>query len=356
MKKIIVLLLAVLMITTMFTACGSRNEQYDTNGKYIDLHVHLDGAITVEIAKKLAELQNIDLGTNDDKELEKMLTVPEDCKSLNDFLECFELPLSLMQTYEGPKQAAYLVAQDMYEQGVVYAEIRYAPQYHKQQGMTQEDAINAVLEGVNESSLKANIILCIMRGEGNEEENLETLELAKKYLVEDGGVVGLDLAGAEALYPTENYRELFEKAYEYDIPFTIHAGEADGPESVRAAIEFGARRIGHGVRIYEDEDVVRLVKEKGIYLEMCPTSSRQTVAIEDMSKYPLMYYISQGINVIISTDDPAIEGTTIAKEFDYVEKEFGMTASQKKTAIANAIDAAFTSEAVKQDLRKEFGL
>lgn len=354
-KKRIALLTLALYFIVSVTSCGSKTAGYDNNGKYVDLHAHLDGSITVDIAEKLAEMQNIDV-TSDDKELKNLLTVSEDCTSLNEFLECFNFPCSLMQTYDGLKEAAYLVAEDMLANGIVYAEIRFAPQNHTNKDMTQEDAVNAVLEGIKKSSLKANVILCCMRGEGNEEQNLETVEIAKKHLVEDGGVVAIDLAGAEALFPTENYRELFEKAKEYNIPFTFHAGEADGADSVRLAIEYGATRIGHGVRIFEDESVVKLVKDKGIYLEMCPTSNRQTAAIKDMRKYPFIDYLSQGIKVTLNTDDPAIEGTTISNEFKYMEEHFGLTSDQKKTVLNNSIEAAFTTDAVKKKLKKELNI
>jgi len=320
--------------------------------KYIDLHVHLDGSITVDIAKKLAELQDIQLDAEEDAELRKMLTVPEDCRSLNEFLKCFDLPCSLMQTYEGLKEASYLVAEEMKARGIIYGELRYAPQLHTLQGMTQKDAIDAVLEGISESEVKLNVILCCMRGADNDAQNMETVELAKQYLVEDGGVVALDIAGAEALFPTENYRELFVKASEYGIPFTIHAGEADGAESVRLAIEYGAKRIGHGVRSIEDEDVLRQLVEKGIYLEMCPTSNRQTQAVSDMTKYPIMDFLDRGIKVTVNTDDPAIEGTTIGDEYKYIENSFGCSEEQRRMFISNAIDAAFTSESVKNQLRK----
>ena len=232
----------------------------------------------MDIAKKLAALQNIKLPAENDEQLKKLLTVPDTCTSLNDFLKCFALPDALMMTQEGISEAVYLVAENIRQQGVIYAEIRFAPQNHTEKGMSQEEAVQAALEGLKRTELKANIILCCMRGEGNEEANYETLELTKKYLVEDGGVTGMDLAGAEALYPTSKYAALFAKAREYGIPFTIHAGEAAGAESVRCAIEYGASRIGHGVRIKEDDSVCELVKNKGIVLEMCPTSNRQTHA------------------------------------------------------------------------------
>ena len=324
--------------------------------KYIDLHLHLDGAITSDIAKKLARLQNIKLPAENDEQLKKLLTVPDTCTSLNDFLKCFALPDALMMTQEGISEAVYLVAENIRQQGVIYAEIRFAPQNHTEKGMSQEEAVQAALEGLKRTELKANIILCCMRGEGNEAANYETLELTKKYLVEDGGVTGMDLAGAEALYPTSKYAALFVKAREYGIPFTIHAGEAAGAESVRCAIEYGAARIGHGVRIREDDSVCELVKNKGIFLEMCPTSNRQTHAVENMKDYPFIKYLNEGIKVTLNTDDMAIEGITLAEEFRYIENEFGLTSEQKKIILNNAVDAAFTSAAVKEELKKELGL
>ena len=356
-KRIISIALIITLIFATLCGCSSKNNKTcEYADQYIELHLHLDGAITVDIAKKLADIQNITLPCDTDEELEKLLTVPSDCTSLNDFLECFELPVSLMQTYDGLKEAAYLVAEDMKNQGVIYAEIRWAPQLHTTQGMTQEEAVQAVLDGLAKSELKCNVILCCMRGEGNEAENLETLEIAKNMLVEDGGVVAVDIAGAEALYPTSDYKELFERAKEYGIPFTIHAGEADGAESVRLAVEYGAKRIGHGVRSYEDEEVLTLLKENGIFLEMCPTSNRQTFAIENMDEYPFIDYLNMGIRVTLNTDDPAIEGTTLADEFRYMEEKFGLTAEQERIILANSVDAAFTSDEVKNELRIKLGL
>ena len=359
-----VLLLAAIVLLPIFLSNISHGKKKifghyiwnNTLDKYIDLHLHLDGAITVDIAKKLASLQNIKLPTDDDEELEKLLSVPDDCESLNDFLECFELPLTLLQTPEGLSEAVKLVSDNIQSQGVIYAEIRWAPQLHTDNGMTQEDAIKAALDGLKKTNLKVNLILCCMRGEGNDKQNNETLELAIKYLVEDGGVVAIDLAGAEALYPTSNYKDLFSKAKEYGIPFTIHAGEADGPESVKAAIEFGTKRIGHGVRSNEDPKVIELIKNEGVTLEMCPTSNRQTHAVEDMSKYPFMDYLNQRIKVTLNTDDMGIERTTLANEFQYMEKNFNLTYEQEKTILLNSINAAFTTKETKDELKRKLNL
>lgn len=323
--------------------------------KYIDLHYHLDGSVTADIAKRLAEIQGIKLPADSDEELERLLSVPPDCGSLNDFLACFELPLSLLQTKESLSECVYLEAEKMREQGVIYSEIRFAPQLHCRQGMTQEEAVQAALEGLKRTKLRANLILCCMRGRDTRKENLQTLELGRKYLTEDGGVTAIDLAGAEALFPTADYRELFGKARGYGIPFTIHAGEADGAESVRLAVEYGAARIGHGVRITEDPELMETIREKGIALELCPTSNRLTHAVEDMSKYPLGEFMDRGLRVTVNTDDMAVCRTDIAKEFAYAEQLFSLSDRQKNAILLNAADAAFTSEEVKGQLRRSLG-
>lgn len=323
--------------------------------RYIDLHLHLDGAITVDIAKRLADMQGITFSESDE-ELKKRLQVSPDCTDLNEFLTCFALPCSLLQTKEALSEAVKLVINDCAEQRCVYVEVRYAPQLHTEKGMSQEDAVLAALDGLKAADIKANLILCLMRGEGNEAANEETLELAKKYIVKDGGVVAIDIAGAEGLFPTSRYRDIFTKAKEAGIPFTIHAGEADGAGSVRDALDFGASRIGHGVRAKEDEAVVRDIIRKNIPLEMCPTSNRQTHAVEDMSTYPIIDYLEKGICVTVNTDDPAIEGTTIGAEFEYLRKEFGLTEEQEKMILNNSVNAAFTTDEVKGELRAELGL
>ncbi len=325
----------------------------DKKGCLIDLHAHLDGSITVDLAKKLAALQSIVLPTERDEELLALLSVPDSCESLNDFLQCFDLPGRLMQTPEGLKSAVTLVLENMAQDGVIYAELRFAPQFHTLGGMTQEQAVQAAIAGLKDAPIPGNLILCCMRGKDNEKANEETLLLAKKYLVEDHGVTAMDLAGAEALFPTADYLSLFKQAKALGIPYTIHAGEADGPESVYAAIQTETKRIGHGVRSMEDESVVDLIRKNGITLEMCPTSNRQTHAISDMKQYPLIRFLESGIRVTVNTDDMGIERTCLSKEFDYLKREFGLTEAQKKQLLLNAADAAFASEKTKNMLKEQ---
>lgn len=318
---------------------------------FIDLHLHLDGAITLPIAKRLAQLQNQTLSASSDEELAQLLSIPKSCEDLNEYLKRFDLPISLLQTKESISEAVFLVSEQLRRENVIYAELRFAPQSFTAGGLTQREAVEAALEGLARTSFCGNLILCAMRGLGREAANVETLRLTKEYLVTHGGVVAFDIAGAEGLFPTSDYRELFALAVELDVPFTLHAGEAAGADSVRCAIEMGARRIGHGIRSFEDETLIELLQKRQIPLEVCPTSNRQTHAVADMRDYPLADLVRKGLCVTINTDNPAISGTTIAEEFAYAQT-LGVPFEQEQRMLLSAVDAAFTDEATKQRLRQ----
>lgn len=321
----------------------------------IDLHCHLDGSITVPIAKELARIQDIKLPTNDDKKLMDLLSIPNDCESLNQFLECFALPCSLMQTRKGITECIRLVQDNIMSHGVVYLELRFAPQKHCDNGLTQRDVIYAALDGLKKSKLHTNLILCMMRGndEATRKANMETVELAKELLVEDGGVVAIDIAGAEALFKTKDFKEEFELAKKLNIPFTIHAGEADGPDSVECALNYGAKRIGHGVRSWQDKKLVdRIIKDE-IVLELCPNSNRQTCSVPDMSKYPFRSMYEKGVKTTVNTDDMAICRTTLPDEFAYLENLYKFSREDFKQMLRNSVFRAFTSKKVKDELYKK---
>jgi adenosine deaminase len=165
-------------------------------------------------------------------------------------------------------------------------------------------------------------------------------------------VAAIDLAGAEAIYPTEDYSDLFETAREKNVPFTIHAGEAAGAESVRVAVDMGAARIGHGIRACTDEELLSIIKNKRICLEMCPTSNRITRAVSDMADYPLRKFIDMGIKVTINTDDSAIVRTDIANEFQCAVQLANLTDSEVNRLKINAVEASFASNEDKDWMRR----
>jgi len=320
--------------------------------KYIDLHFHLDGAITPEIARHLAKIQEIELPSDDDGYLKKELVVPDNCDSLIEYLRRFDLPLKLLQSAEALNEASFLIAENAKADGCEYVEIRFAPQLHTKNGLTQEEIVKSVIDGLKRSSLKTNVILCLMRMKGNEEQNAETVNVAEKMLVEDGGVVAIDIAGDEYNFPLTQYKDIFGKARSLGIPFTIHAGEAAGAENVRTAIEMGAKRIGHGVRAEEDESVLEMIKEKNIVLEMCPKSNILTHAIENFDNYPLIRYLEKGIKATVNTDGTAVGNTNIESEFRLLKNRLNISEVHERTLIKNSIDGAFTTEKVKKELYK----
>ena len=304
----------------------------------IDLHLHLDGSLTPGYIIRQAKKQGISLPAWEEKELLKYMTAPPDCKDLNEYLEKFALPGSVMQTEEALKEAALDVCMQMKEQGLKYVEIRFAPQLHTKKGLTQEQVVNAVLKGlICDKEFESKAILCCMRMEHNEKENMETIRLASKYLGK--GVVAADLAGAEALFPTSSFEAVFKEAARKGVPFTIHAGEADGPKSIWEALRFGAKRIGHGVRCLEDEKLVEYLKEKQIPLEVCPTSNFQTRAVK--GEYPLKKMLEMGLCATLNTDNTTVSGTTLEKEFIFAKEQLCLTEEELEQLKKNAEKAKF---------------
>lgn len=326
------------------------NQELESLDCYTDIHLHLDGSMTPEMIKELARIQNMPLPYTDE-ELKNLLQVDDNNTDLNEYLEKFDFPQLFLQTKEGLSKAVELLCKELYENGVIYAEIRFAPQFHCAKGMTQRETIEAAIDGTKNSRIPVRLILCCMRGSDNHEKNLETIHLASEYL--DKGVGAVDIAGAEALFPTENFAEIFQLAREMNIPFTIHAGEAAGPESVRKAIEFGARRIGHGVRSAEDEALMAKLKEEGIVLECCPTSNLQTAIYNGIEEFPYHTFFDKEVKFTINSDNMSVSNTTVKKEFIALNNVFGIKRTELLQLLMNSVDAAFITDAEKAQLKKK---
>lgn len=331
----------------------------------IDLHVHMDGSLSVDTARVLSNMQGIAVG--DDAALRRGLQVSSDCHDLNEYLEKFDFPLSLLQTPAALSECVYRELCEQAVQGIIYSEIRFAPQLHTRMGMCQEDAVQACVQGLQrflaESQqrstkdsgcrhfVQAQLLLCCMRGPDNERANLETVELAARYRKK--GVAAIDLAGAEALYPTSDFASVFACARKSGIPFTIHAGEAAGPESIARAVEFGASRIGHGIRAVEDKNVMRMLAERNVTLELCPTSNLNTKAVASIAAYPIRTLLAAGVRVTVNTDNMSVSNTTVEKELQLLADTFDFSEREIKALLMNAADAAFTLEATKRRLREK---
>lgn len=306
----------------------------------VELHLHLDGSLNIE---KISKKYGIDYG-----KLREKMTADAKCENLNDYLTKFDYPISIMQTKKEIEDAVIDLLEELKKQNVIYAEIRFAPQFHTKKGLTQEEVIQSVLEAREKVDIKSNFILCFMRGNDNMNDNYETLLLAKKYLGQ--GVCALDLAGAEGIYPTENYRKLFEEVNKYSIPFTIHAGEASGYDSIKSAISFGAKRIGHGVKCADYPELIEEIKSKNITLEVCPTSNIQTCICDSYINHPISKLYNMGILTTINTDNMTVSNTTLVNEYIHLMEEAHLKLEDIIRMNKNSIDAAFISSEEKQKL------
>ena len=312
-----------------------------------DLHLHLDGAISPQSARVLAQMQGIAL-PEDENELLSLMSLSGNCSDLEEFLSVFAFPCSLLKTEGAIRCAVETLLQELRSQGVMYAEIRFAPQILTSDDLTQEQAVLAAIEGIRNGAIPANLILCCMRESGLSEQNWKTAELAAKYLGK--GVAALDLAGSEAAFPIEGFRDIFSFACEKGIPFTIHAGEAFGAQNVRAALSLGANRIGHGIRSGEDPSLLAELAKRNIPLEMCPTSNLMTASVPSLAEWPLRTYLDAGITVTINTDDPGIERTDIKREFRLLADAFALSKDEIRQLLVNSVRASFADDALKQTL------
>ena len=307
----------------------------------IDLHLHIDGSFRPQTIFELAKEMNIDLPADSVEGLLPYIQVPEDCHSLEEYLERFTIPLQVMRTPQAIERVTYELIIDLAAQGVDQAELRFAPQFcavTTSQKEIVEAAIRGLNRGIQETKIKAGLILCAMRG-SDFETNMETLLLVKEYLGK--GVIAFDIAGAEIVFKTHLYADLFAKAREFNIPFTIHAGEGDGPESIRTALDFRAKRLGHGIRVYEDPELMKRVRDEKIVLEICPISNMHTKVVDDPANYPLRQLFDYGILVTINTDNMTMSNTNLQKEFAFIKKHYHFTDEEINQMKENAYRASF---------------
>ena len=268
--------------------------------KKIELHLHLDGCVRVSTAEKLLKKEN----------LESEMTVQNDNQNLSQYLEKFDIPNQIMQSKENLELISRELVEDLKKDRVIYAEVRFSPLLHTKGGLNFHEIIDSILKGLQDDSLKTNLILCMMRN-ASLDDNMKVIDIAHQYL--NKGVVGVDLAGDESKYSTSMFLPLFNKIKELNIPLTVHAGEASTPDNILDAIHGGADRIGHGIRLIDDEHILAIVKQKKIPLEICLTSNVQTKAVPSFSEHPIKKLVDQGILVTINTDNRTVSHTTLSQ-------------------------------------------
>lgn len=314
----------------------------------VELHLHLDCSLSYDVVKKIDPSITLD-------DYKENFIAPGKCSDLNVYLSKTTASLKLMQTEEHLRW----VTRDVYEQleadNVIYAEIRFAPLLHIQQGLTPQQVVEIIIDEARtakkQTGIKGGLILCTLRHFNNEQSN-DTVRLVNKYF--NQGVVGFDIASDEAGYPIDAHVEAFQFAKEHNIPCTAHAGEAKGPESVWETLQyFYPSRIGHGVRSIEDEDLIDFIKEKNIHLEICPTSNIQTNIYPSISSHPVDRFYKSKLSLSINTDGRTISDTTCNEEYSKLIDNFSWTKKHFLYCNLQGMKAAFTSEDTRNDISKQ---
>jgi adenosine deaminase len=321
------------------------------------LHDHLDGGLRPGTVVELAREQKYaGLPTNDPGELARWFHASAASGSLSLYLRGFAHTIAVMQTVDAIERVAYECGEDLAHDGVVYAEVRYAPVFSTQRGLNLEQVVTAVVRGFERAEARYPItlrqIICAMR---DRTDSLEMAELAVAH--REQGVVGFDIAGEEAGHPPKAHLEAFQLCRRENFSITIHAGEAFGPPSIWQALQYcGAHRIGHGVRLIEDmaivdkgpdATVVKLgplaayIRDKRIPLELCPSSNVDTGAVPSLEEHPIRHFIEQRFRVTVNTDNRLMSDVTLSEEFRRLSRAFALTLDDVERLTMNAMKSAF---------------
>lgn len=327
------------------------------------LHDHLDGGLRPLTVIELAKDQNYKkLHTTDPGELGAWFHQGANKGNLVEYLMGFEHTCGVMQTKEALFRVAYEMMEDMKNDGVCYVETRFAPVFHTAKGLYMEDAVRAVLEGLEKGKqdfgVGYGLILCAMR---NMKDALDIAELAINF--RNSGVVGFDLAGEEGGYPPKKHLEAFQFIQRSNFNITIHAGEAFGKESIWQAIQWcGAHRIGHGTRILEDlvfdpdgnvvglGDLAQYILDKRIPIEVCLLSNVHTGAIDKLENHPFGQLYKHKFRVFLNTDDRLMSDTTMTNECYLATKYFNLSLDDIEKLTINAMKSAFNPYKERLDI------
>lgn len=311
----------------------------------VELHLHLDCSLSYDVVRRLDP-------SISHEQFRAEFVAPPVCASLADFLTRAPRGFQLMQSAD----ALELVTEDLFAQleadGVIYAELRFAPLLHLERGLTAEQVIAAVDRAtermIRATGIEARLILCTLR-HYTHAQGMETAEWVKRF--QGSRVVALDIAGDEAGYAIDAHVDAFRFAQEHGLYRTAHAGEAAGPESVWETLRaFAPTRIGHGVRSVEDPQLIEHLKHEQIHLEMCPTSNVQTRACCAYDGHPVDRLLRDGVSVGISTDTRTITDVTLRREYASLERNFGWGATEFARCNENALEAAFLPETAREKL------
>jgi len=321
------------------------------------LHEHLDGGVRPATVIELAqELKYEGLPTSDPVELADWFHRGAQRGNLVEYLEGFSNTIVVMQTREGLERIAYEFLEDMSRDGVIHAEVRFAPVFHTSRGLNQDEVVGSVVDGLergaHEFGITWGLIICAMR---DRTDSLKAAELAIRW--RDRGVVGFDLAGGEDGFPPKQHLDAFQAIQRANFNITIHAGEAYGLDSIWQALQYcGAHRLGHGTRLLDDIAILpdgslklgslaRYVLDHRIPLEMCLSSNVHTGACRDFESHPFPLFLRAGFRVFLNTDDRLMSDTEMSKEFAIAAEIFGLTLNDLEKMTVSAAKSSFAPHA-----------
>ncbi|HSK95444.1 MAG TPA: adenosine deaminase [Euzebyales bacterium] len=317
------------------------------------LHDHLDGGLRPQTIIDLAAARGLDLPTTDPDELGRWFTRGADRGSLELYLEGFAHTVAVMQSREELVRVAAECAEDLAADGVVYAEVRFAPELHIGQGLSLDDVVEAVLDGFRQRAAGRGITIgTLVTAMRTAARSPEIAELAVRW--REHGVVGFDIAGAETGYPPTRHLDAFDHIRRENFHLTIHAGESFGLPSIWEALQFcGAERLGHGVRITDDiawsgdphttklGRLAAFVRDRRIPLEVCPTSNVHTRAAATLAEHPIDLLKRLRFRVTLNTDNRLMSGVSLSSEMQAMIDTFGWTLDDLQWVTINGMKSAF---------------
>jgi adenosine deaminase len=319
-----------------------------------ELHQHLDGSLRPGTAVELATQMGSALTL---EEARRRMAGPERCSDQAELLTYFDLPIALLQTAAALRRAAAELVEDLAEDGVRYAEIRWAPRLHLGAGLSVAEVLAAVADGVRQASgrlpergrPRIGLIVTAMRSHPPAANVL----LARTAAEFGPPVIGFDLAGPEAAWPAPPHAAAFRAAEEGGLSLTAHAGEVAGPERVREVLAFGVRRVSHGVTAADDPDLVAELRDADVTLDLCPTSNVQAGVVASLADHPLARLHRAGVSVTLSTDDRTVTGIGLSEEYARVRAALSLEPGELMAIAMNGFRRAFASPAALRDLVAE---
>ena len=313
------------------------------NKPKVDLHCHLDGSLVLQSMSEI-------LGREVYKE---EIQVSDNCTSLAEYLQKFDIPISCIQTEAGLKKSAKDFLLGLQKDNIKYVETRFAPFFSCGEGLSYKQIMESVLDGLKEASEETGIlyqvIACNMR-HLDEETNIRMMRECREFLGE--GLCAIDLAGDEKSMPNALFGNLFAEAKKLDYSYTIHAGECGSVQCIKDAVEMGAKRIGHGIAMMGNKEVQKLLASKRIGVEMCPISNYQTKALQPEQTYPVREFVKAGVLATINTDNRTVSNTSITKEMEFLNQKCGISEEELYQCQMNAVDVAFCDDAMKHEIWK----